>query len=144
MFSKTCEYAIKIMIHLTVRDKEGRAGLAEIADAIASPKAFTAKILQLLTRAGLLDSVRGPGGGFSVVGKEDITLNQIVKAIDGDGVMVGCVLGFRECNEQRPCPVHHRFGPVRDFLSGTLSTTTLREIREVMVEGRGFLREDEQ
>ena len=144
MFSKTCEYAIKIMIHLATRSGKGRAGLAEIAKAIDSPRAFTAKILQLLARAGLLDSVRGPGGGFSIAGNRDISLYQIVSAIDGDSLMSGCVLGFGECSEERPCPVHHRFSPVRDYLAGTLSTTSLSEIQQLMLDGKGFLRENEQ
>ncbi|MFZ6051216.1 RrF2 family transcriptional regulator [Halocola ammonii] len=141
MFSKSCEYAIKIMIHLTARAGEGRAGLFEISKAIDSPRAFTAKVLQMLTNAGLLDSARGPGGGYRIIDQKEVNLHQIVEAVDGDGLMVGCVLGFKECSDDYPCPVHHRFLPVREYLSGTLSTTSLKEMNEVISHGRAFLKE---
>jgi len=132
------------MIHLTAREGSGRAGLSEIAAAIDSPRAFTAKILQLLTKAGLLDSARGPGGGFRIVSDKNINLHQIVEAVDGNDLVEGCVLGFRRCSETHPCPVHHRFSPVRDYLAVTLSTTSLGEIQQLMKDGKGFLRENEQ
>jgi Rrf2 family transcriptional regulator, iron-sulfur cluster assembly transcription factor len=141
MFSKTCEYAIKIMIFISTRqEKDGeRVGLDEIAEAIDSPKAFTAKVLQQLVKAKLLDSMRGRTGGFSIPQKgEEITLADIVKVIDGDKLLYGCVLGFSECSEVDPCPVHYKFKSVRDYLSGTLSSTKLQSIKG-FVNDQGLL-----
>jgi len=140
MFSKTCEYAIKIMIYLAGKESNGvRIGLDEIADAIKSPRAFTAKILQQLARAQLLDSVRGRSGGFTIPKDKVITLAEIVSAIDGDKVMKGCVLGFKACSEEHPCPVHHKFKSVRDYLAGTLMSTSLDEIKTVLKQEGVFL-----
>lgn len=141
MFSKTCVYAIKIMIHLTARKGDGRAGLEEISKAIDSPKPFTAKILQSLKKAGLLRSVRGPGGGFQIRNKNEVTLQDIVEIIDGKDLITDCVLGFSKCTSKHPCPVHHRFEPVRDLLSGTLNSTSLYDLQKTMEEGNGFLKE---
>ena len=67
MFSKACEYALKIMIYLNTRkNDEGLAGLKDVTQAIDSPEAYTAKILQQLVKSNLLMSVRGPSGGFKV------------------------------------------------------------------------------
>jgi len=140
MFSKTCEYAIKIMIYLAARQENGmRAGLDEIAVAIKSPRAFTAKILQQLARAQLLDSVRGRSGGFMLPTGKTITLAEIVSAIDGDKIMKGCVLGFNECSENHPCPVHHKFKSVRDYLAGTLMSTSLEELKGLLKNEGAFL-----
>lgn len=140
MFSKTCEYAIKIMIYLAIRrEKNNRAGLEEIADAIQSPKAFTAKILQQLARARLLESLRGRTGGFSLPKDRQIKLADIVEALDGDKIMKGCVLGFKTCSEVHPCPVHHKFKSVRDYLAGTLMTTSLEELKGVMEQQGVYL-----
>lgn len=65
MFSKTCEYAIRAMIFIAQRSKDGqRVGIREIAKGIDSPEHFIAKILQQLARKGVVASVKGPNGGF--------------------------------------------------------------------------------
>src|SRR5690606_36683699 len=86
MFSKTCEYAIKTMVFIKTMEPKGiHIGLKLIAQTIDSPQAFTAKILQRLVRADLLQSIRGPHGGFKINDKNGpIYLKDIVVAIDGD------------------------------------------------------------
>ena len=132
MFSKTCEYAIKIMIYVTAQEKKTglRIGLNQITEGIDSPRAFTAKILQQLVRAGLLESLRGKTGGFSVPKRKSITLGDIVQAIDGDRILKGCVLGFKECSAANPCPVHFKFASVRDYLGGTLASVNIDDLDE--------------
>ena len=141
MFSKACEYAIKAMIFLAARPADNRrAGAREVAEAIQSPEAFTAKILQQLMKRQLLHSVKGPNGGFELLRKsEDIKLAQIVEAIDGDNLFRGCVLGFHKCSETHPCPVHHKFKAVRDQLAVMLITTNLAEIADGIPAGISFL-----
>jgi Rrf2 family protein len=142
MFSKACTYAIKIMIYLASRRGKatGMVGLLEISEAIDSPKAFTAKILQQLTKAKLLDSIRGRSGGFALPPQKNITLVEIVRAIDGEELLTACVLGFEECSAEHPCPVHHKFVGIRDYLTGTLSTTTLTELQQLVEQDQAFLK----
>lgn len=140
MFSKACEYALKIMIYLcSVKDQEGLKGLKEITKAIESPEAFTAKILQQLVRSGLLHSVRGPSGGFRVR-ETPIKLLEIVEAIDGEGVVKNCVLGLEECSSDHPCPVHDKFIAVRDHLTGVLMSTSLSEVQKGLADGSRYLK----
>lgn len=142
MFSKTCIYAIKIMIYISIRDTHGtpNAGLQEIAQAIDSPRPFTAKILQQLAKYGLLKSVPGPGGGFALRENSEISLAEIVLAIDGDALMSRCVLGFEACSDEHPCPVHYKFRGIRDYLNNTLNTTTMDELKEVFYNEPIFLK----
>ncbi|WP_258105505.1 Rrf2 family transcriptional regulator [Marinoscillum sp. MHG1-6] len=140
MFSKACEYALKIMIYLCSVQEDGkRAGLKDIAEAIASPEAFTAKILQQLVRNRLLHSVRGPSGGF-VLRKEPIPLIDVVVAIDGEGLVKNCVLGLEECSKDRPCPAHEKFSAVRDHLTGVLTSTMLTDLKGGIIQGNSFLK----
>ncbi len=133
-FSRTCEYAIKIMIHLKAEHADGQwLGVKEVSKAIDSPEAFTAKILQQLVRAGLLDSMRGPNGGFSVNDPDGrMTLLQVVRAIDGDGVIRECVLGLSQCSSENPCAAHHQFVEVRDQLHSVLASNTLTDVAKSM------------
>lgn len=142
MFSKTCEYAIKIMVFIqTLESKGGHIGLKLIAHEIDSPQAFTAKILQRLVRAKLLKSVRGPHGGFKINQKQaPIYLKDIVVAIDGDGLFTKCVLGFETCSAEEPCAVHHKFEYLRNDLQKTLAETKLDEIAGIVTSGSGVLK----
>lgn len=141
MFSKACEYGIKAMIYIAqAGDGGGRVSLKEIAAEIKSPEAFTAKILQILSRDGLLNSSKGASGGFQLsTAPELINLAEIVKAIDGDHVFTGCGLGLNECNALKPCPVHFKFAKVRDQLADMLHTTNLNELAMGLKNGVSFL-----
>ena len=142
MFSKTCEYAIKIMIFIkTLEVKGDHVGLKLIAKEIDSPQAFTAKILQRLVRADLLKSVRGPHGGFKINERHGpIYLRNIVEAIDGDGLLTDCVLGFEKCSSEEPCAVHYKFIEIRNELKRTLSDTHIEEIAGIVSSGFGTLK----
>ncbi|MEQ8337732.1 MAG: Rrf2 family transcriptional regulator [Cyclobacteriaceae bacterium] len=140
MFSKACEYALKIMIYLCTVQEEGKlAGLKDISNANGSPEAYTAKILQQLVKNGLLQSLRGPTGGFKVSDRP-ITLFEVVMAIDGESIVKDCVLGLKECSSARPCPVHDKFVAIRDHLKGVLTTTYLTDIKSGVIEGKRFLK----
>jgi len=139
MFSKACEYAIKIMIYIASNEQDGRrTGLREVTEAIGSPEAFTAKILQQLVKGGLLDSFRGPSGGFVLPKSKNIMLYDVVVAIDGDHLLKDCVLGLPECSNLDPCPVHDKFLAVREQLSKTLLSTKIQD--EELLNGGKSLR----
>ncbi len=128
MFSRACEYAIKIMIYIAGNEQEGRrTGLKEITEAIGSPEAFTAKILQQLVRSKLLDSFKGPSGGFELTQDKEIRLVDIVSVIDGDKLLEECVLGLEHCSSRNPCPVHEKFLAIRNQLKETLLSTDIRD-----------------
>ncbi len=139
MFSKACEYALKIMIYLCTQEEGKLAGLRDISAASGSPEAYTAKILQQLVKSGLLQSLRGPTGGFKVSDRP-ITLLEVVVAIDGENIVKDCVLGLRECSSAHPCPVHDKFVAIRDHLKGVLTTTYLTDIKSGVIEGNRFLK----
>jgi len=65
LFSKTSKYAIKAVLFLAVNSSEKkRVMVKEIAEPINVPQAYIAKLLQKLSREGLISSARGPKGGF--------------------------------------------------------------------------------
>ncbi len=143
MFSKACEYGIKAAIFIAVKShQESRVSLTEVAKEINSPVAFTAKVLQQLTKSGIVDSVKGPRGGFEINKNKvpKIMLSKIVSAIDGDSIYNGCGLGFHNCNESKPCPVHHKFKLIRNDLKKMLETTSLLDLSNDINLGITFLK----
>ncbi|MGN6476794.1 MAG: RrF2 family transcriptional regulator [Flavipsychrobacter sp.] len=142
MFSKTCEYAIRAMIFIAQKSKDGtKVGIKEIAKGIDSPEHFIAKILQELSRKGLLQSMKGPTGGFYLE-KEDLscTLAEIVKVIDGDKLFTGCGLGLKQCSETHPCPIHHEFKKVRKSIQNVLEKAKLGEFTDELEKNLTFLK----
>jgi len=131
------------MVFIATRSQqEMRVGLTDIAAEIDSPVSFTSKILQKLVKSKLLVSLKGPTGGFEISKKnmDTITMAQIVSAIDGDSIYKGCGLGLRNCNENKPCPLHFKFKRVRDGLKDMLEETSLTELTQDISKGITFLK----
>lgn len=143
MFSKTCEYGIRATIFIASESYKGnRVGLKDIAKQIDSPEAFTAKILQILVKSNIINSTKGPSGGFDIpkTTMSSIKLSQIVSAIDGDSIYNGCGLGLQECSESHPCPVHEKFKFIREGLKTMLCTTNLEELALGIKSGTTYLK----
>lgn len=140
MFSKACEHGIKAMIYIATQSSEGRwVKLGDIARYTGSPEAFTAKILGTLSKAGLLESLKGPTGGFVIKSPHQLSIKSIVQAIDGDRLFNGCALGLQECDAEKPCPMHNQFIAIRDELNNVLENTKLEELATGLQSGTSFL-----
>ena len=143
MFSKSCEYAIRATIFIASKCcEERRVGLKEISLAIDSPIAFTAKILQILSKNKIVNSTKGVNGGYEIIEKnlKSIRLIQIVEAFDGSSVFSGCGLGLDNCSEEHPCPVHYEFKEIKARLMEMLQNTSLEQLASDVKAGRSFLK----
>lgn len=112
--------------------RDGRkVGIKEICQTANTPESFTAKILQALVRRGIISSLKGPTGGF-YFSKDlnELSVYDVVEAIDGDGIFTKCGLGLSECNAQQPCPLHHQFETVRKELYKMCKTNNLNDLLE--------------
>ena len=127
MFSKTCEYAIRALIFIAQKSKDGsRVGIKDISAGIDSPEYFIAKILQDLSRKGFVQSAKGPNGGFYMEGKNlQQSVADIVREIDGDKLFSGCGLGLKECSEDHPCPIHNDFKYIRQEIKDMLENSKI-------------------
>ena len=119
MFSKACEYAIKASIYIARQSlQKRRVNVKEVSQSVDAPVAFTAKILQVLCRENILQSVRGQQGGFvfDEIKQKEIKIFDLVRIFDGDGLFTQCGLGLHKCSSENPCPVHDDFKMVREKL----------------------------
>lgn len=138
MFSRSCEYAFRALIQVARCTAEGRhCPVEQLADGGATPTAFTAKVMQKLARAGLVDSVKGRHGGYLMDKRlaRRVRLADVVKAIDGDALYKGCALGLKQCSHAHPCPLHDRFVAVRDDLQRMLEGTSIQDLLEGVAPG---------
>ena len=141
MLSKSCKYAIRATIFVASKTvQHEKLSVKQIAKAIDAPEAFTAKILQILTKHKVLSSLKGPYGGFFI---EQYQLEQpvinIVNAVDGLAVFKECGLGLKQCSENHPCPMHNEYKLVRDKLLATFEETTIAKLVSTLNGGAAYV-----
>ncbi len=142
MFSKACKYAIKALIYVASRsDEDRKIGLTEIADAIDSPMHFTAKIMQMLTKQGIVSSMKGPHGGFLLdKSPHDIYLIDVVRAIDGTIHLNECGLGLKGCSDEHPCPIHDQYKEIRSKINELIHNQTIQQLAADIKGGKTHLK----
>jgi Rrf2 family protein len=86
----------------------------DISDALNIPQHFLGKILQLLSRHGIVTSRKGRGGGFYLAKPAaQISPYEVITAIDGPHNLSSCLFGFPCCDDEQPCPVHSEWKEIR-------------------------------
>jgi len=142
MFSKATEYALRATIYIAQKGtEENKAGLPEIAKAIGSPRSFTAKILQSLTKNNkIISSSRGPNGGFFMTGKaKKLPVRAILEVMGEDEVLEKCALGLKKCSETKPCPMHAQYKIIKQQLIKLFESKTIQHLAEEMEGGATFI-----
>jgi Rrf2 family protein len=130
-FSKKCELGIQAVLFLSIKKDKRIYKADEISIELKVPKEFVSKVLQILTESGIIGSKKGKKGGFYLAkSPANIKLIDIVEAIDGLEVFNSCVLGFAGCGSDKPCPVHDKWGKLRDEAYKMLSEETLEQLKE--------------
>lgn len=129
LFTKTCEYGLQAMIYIATEDR--KMGITEISDKQGLPSHYLSKILQNLVKAKLLDSAKGPNGGFWLAKPANlIRLSHIIDAIDGMDTLEKCGLGLKACDSKNPCAIHDQIKPLRENIIQVMFNNTLEDITE--------------
>lgn len=113
--------------------------IIEISDRLDIPMPFLGKTLQLLVQKNILESQKGPRGGFRLAkDPEEIALFNVVEAIDGTEFMTSCVLGFPECSSNNPCPMHSEWEKLRDSVYRMIAGKTIADISTEISDSKPF------
>lgn len=144
IFSRASEHGLNAMICVARNNENGQpVRVREIADAMGIPFPTLAKIVQKLTREGILISRKGPGGGIAL-GRPagDLTLLEIVEAVEDRHLGSECILGVAGCSERtRHCPLHNQWKGIREALVEMLENQTLDKVAEETPEAGFALRD---
>ena len=143
MFSKATEYAIRATIFLAQKSsEENKMGIDEISKAIDSPRSFTAKIMQLLTKDNkVVSSVRGPHGGFFLsVKAKKLPVRSILVAMGEEAILEKCVMGLKLCSEVQPCPMHAQYKVIKKELISLFTAKTIQELAAEIKDGVVFIK----
>ena len=117
MLSLTCKTAIKAVIFLAIKfESAEKSGIKEIAGFINASEHTVGKMLQALVKDEVIQSSKGPNGGFYLNVKQNKQpIINIINAIDGTDIFKECGLGLSKCSATHPCPIHDDYIIVRDI-----------------------------
>jgi Rrf2 family iron-sulfur cluster assembly transcriptional regulator len=133
IYSRSTEYAIRAFVHLAQVPEGKYAMVKQIAEKEKIPAHFLAKILQQLARKGLLRSSKGPTGGFILrLSPKEISLIQLVEALDGLTDYQKCVSGLSECTDDAPCGMHDAWKGLRSRIMDYLEQTSIADVAKAL------------
>jgi len=128
LVTRETDYAVRTVLYLA-RNKDRRVRVTEIAHAMHIPKSFLAKLLQRLVRHHLLISMRGVNGGFQLAAKpSDITLLDILEAMQGPAGINVCAIDSRRCRLSSTCAVHPVWVDIRKEVEKRLNRTSIAKL----------------
>lgn len=131
MINKSSLLAIKALAELSRLPSGECAGAARIAGIINAPANYLGKILQSMAAGGFIISQKGGGGGFRLdKNPAKISLYDIVKQIEDVDKWSKCFLGRKQCRDESPCCVHHKWKLVRESNVAFLKSVFLKDFRE--------------
>jgi Rrf2 family protein len=141
MLSLSCKAAIKAVIFLGSKYESGdKSGIKEISKHINENEHTVGKILQKLVKNNIINSVKGPNGGFYITLKQrNQSVINIVEAIDGKDVFKQCGLGLTKCSESHPCPFHNDFKPVREMFKSMCTQKRVCDLYQHVNSGLSYL-----
>jgi Rrf2 family protein len=139
MLSLTCKTAIKAVIYLASKSEE-KAGIKEIAEYIDASEHTVGKMLQTLVKDNVINSAKGPTGGFYITAKQrNQSIIKIIDAIDGTEVFDQCGLGLSKCSATHPCPIHNDYKIIRDQLKAMCQQKKVTDLCGTIKDGLAYL-----
>ncbi|MFH1754954.1 MAG: Rrf2 family transcriptional regulator [Candidatus Latescibacterota bacterium] len=128
-FSRKMDYGLIALKYMASQEKNRVVTAREIAETYYLPPDLLAKIMQSLSRSGIIQSQFGSGGGYRLSKKPaDVTLKEIVESIDGSLHLVGCSKSESACILEPHCTIKEVLLNVEKKLSSFFDTITLRDI----------------
>jgi Rrf2 family protein len=127
MLSQTVEYALRAIVYLADQSPAPRTN-EQIAEVTKVPQAYLSKLMQTLTRAGLVRSQRGVHGGFTLVkAPRDVSILEVVNAVDPVQRIHTCPLNL-EAHGTHLCPLHRRLDNALAQFEEAFRTTTVADV----------------
>ena len=130
LLSKTCIYGIQAALFVeSVGSEKKYIPIHTISDELGISFDFLTKILQTLTQQNIMVSHRGPKGGVSLArDASEITLMDMINAMEPENSFEKCILGLPDCGDATPCALHSYWGSARDQIKATFETVNLAEL----------------
>lgn len=132
--TRQADYAVRAVLYLARLEPTQRAATSQVAQEQRIPPSFLAKIISQLSIAGLLHTSRGARGGVTLArAPQEITLLEVIEAIDGPIMLNECVNGTGACTFDDECPLRPVWCDAQEELVGRLKGTNFQQLLEQSV-----------
>lgn len=134
MLTAKGKYSLKALAHLATLEPGATTQALDIAQENNIPKKFLDAILGELRNAGIVQSRKGPGGGYRLArAPSEIKIGHVIRTIDGPLAPIGCASRTayqpcRDCKDVKTCTIRLTMTKVRDAISDVLDRITLAEM----------------
>ncbi len=128
--SKFTDYAVVVLTRLEEAEEGGVLTAPGLAGATGLGAPTVAKVLKILSHAGLVESRRGASGGYRLTRPlAEMPLTEVIAAIDGPIALTACVdNSFGVCDAEATCPVRGRWDAVNDAIRRALSGISIADL----------------
>lgn len=129
MLSRAGEYAVRCVLYMSGQHRDRTVPRKEVAAAMDIPEKFLSKVAQDLSRAGIILIRQGSRGGYHLLKDPgDITLLDVVEAVDGEIFLNECVMQPESCRRSPMCGVHSVWQEARKRMRQTLGEADFRDL----------------
>jgi Rrf2 family iron-sulfur cluster assembly transcriptional regulator len=133
--TRSGDYAVRAVIHLAMQESDNLSTLMDISISENIPQSFLAKVMQVLSKAGLVNAYRGKKGGFSLAKNADkITIRDVVEAVEGPVTLNNCLSGDGECERDSFCAAHPVWREAQEALLDVLDDYTIEMLAQKQKE----------
>lgn len=127
--SKKADYALLALRHMAAPGARETVSARELAESYDLPPELLAKVLQQLVRGGLLASQQGIRGGYGLAKPAaEITVVDVVQAIDGPMMVTACSESDHSCDQYTKCNIRDPLWKLKDRIVSALAATTVAEL----------------
>lgn len=128
LYRRSTKLALETVLLLAAQPQGTCLRVRELAAQLDVPATYLAKIVQNLTRVGLLHAVRGPRGGVRLAdSSQRMCLWEVLSALEPASELERCLLRLDECSDAQPCPLHEAWAPIRNQIVALLESQNLME-----------------
>lgn len=127
------DYALRVVVYFSTLEPKAKVSANIIAENQNIPLRFLLKLLQKLKKADIVESFMGVNGGYALKkSPKDISLKDVIEAVEGPIHLNRCLLNPEECNNKGPdkCLIHNALGNVQEVLIEQLSSINFKDISD--------------
>lgn len=129
-FTKTTEYAFRILIYMAI-DESHLYSVDEIFNKLQIPYRYLRKLMTNLTKSDFIVSIQGKNGGYKISKRlENVSLLDIITIVDPEYLSGKCFFGFENCTLQPVCAMHDQWEAVRTNITAILGNTSLADLKQ--------------
>ena len=129
--TKKADYGLMALKYLAEHPETPALSAKDVADAYGIPAQLLAKILQRLTKAGLLTSSAGMNGGYALArDPRQISAFEVIHAIDGPLFLTSCTKGTKSCDLAPGCTIKEPLARVNETIIGVLKSISIHDLAE--------------